>query len=187
MAGLVAGLALGTPIVEWTGAIVVVLGAIMYVGDLFDVLRRATISHRPPQAFLWAGAVWLIVGLALGMSVLAGQPWGAALLYILLVGWIGQMVNGHLHHIGVRLIATMARGDEDETQPGDLLALPLSWASFAFFQAAVAGGGMALALGVPHLLAAAALSGLSGWIVMLVNVAIATRRAKSPKAHLGRR
>jgi hypothetical protein len=63
---------------------------------------------------------------------------GAAAALLLLVGWLGQMVNGHLYHIGIRLISTVARGDDDETRLGQLLAAPLSWASFALFQVAVA-------------------------------------------------
>lgn len=48
------------------------------------------------------------------------------------------------NHIGIRLIAAMVRGDEDQTRPGELLVSPLSWASFVCFQAAVATGELAL-------------------------------------------
>jgi hypothetical protein len=64
----------------------------------------------------------------LSLSVLAGAPWGADAVYVLLIGWIGPMVNGPLCHIGIRLIAAMVRGDEDQTRPGELLVSPLSWA-----------------------------------------------------------
>jgi hypothetical protein len=126
--------------------------------------------------------VWLIVGLALSLSVLAGTSWGAAAIYVLVIGWISQMVNGHLYHIGIRLVATITRGDDDETQPAELLVLPLTWASFALFQAAVALGGIALVLDLNEILSAAACAGLAGWIVMGLNVAVAARRGRRPPA-----
>jgi hypothetical protein len=166
--------------IAWLGALTIILGALAYVADLADILGRATVAHRPPQAFLGAGIVWFVAGLTLSTGALLGQPWGAAAVYVLLVGWIGQMVNGHLHHIGIRLVATVVRGDDDETRPGELLVLPLSWTSFALFQIAVAGGALALVLDRPGLMAGSAAAGLCAWIAMLVNAANAARRA----AHL---
>ncbi len=176
---LAVGLTLRTPVVEWIGVLAVVLGALIYVADLLDVLLRATVAHRPPQAFLGAAAGWLIAGLALSVGAAAGSPSGAAAVYVLLVGWLGQMVNGHLYHIGIRLIATVARGDDDETRPGKLLVAPLSWASFAFFQVAVASGACALGFNWPALLTGAAAAGFCAWITMGANVTIAARRAVS--------
>jgi hypothetical protein len=178
LVAIAAGVALGAPLMQWIGLIGVFVGALVYVGDLADVLQRASVAHRPPQAFLAVGALWLVAGLGLSVGALAGEPWGAAALYLLLIGWIGQMMNGHLHHIGVRLIATMARGDDDETRPDELLVPALSWASFGLFQAAVAAGGLALMFSARQLLTAAALAGLVGWIAMGTNVVIATRRAR---------
>lgn len=171
------GLGFHLPILSWIGMMGLLVGAIVYVGDLADVLLRATVLHRPPQAFVAAGAMWLVAGLALSIGVLAGAPWGAAAVYVLVMGWIAQMLNGHLYHIGIRLIATMTRGDEDETQPGDLLFSPLSWVSFFLFQAAIATGGFGLISGVTQYLTAAAFAGFAGWIAMAVNGMIAKRRA----------
>jgi hypothetical protein len=172
-----AGLALGWLSIAWAGAITVAAGALLYVGDLVDVLRRASERHRPPQAFLWAGSVWFLTGLALALYALAGGGSGVAAVYVLLAGWIGQMVNGHLYHIGVRLIATMARGDDDETSPGELLKEPLSWISFSFFQTAIMLGGLGLFLENSPLLEAAACTGFAGWLAMLVNIMGARMRA----------
>ena len=179
-----AGALLGAPIVAGLGTVALFAGAIVYAADLADVLRRATVTHRPPQAFLAAGTAWLIVGLALAIGMLAGAPWGPAATYVVLIGWIGQLVNAHIHHIGVRLIATIARGDGDETQPGELLTTPLSWTSFALFQFAVAAGAVALIAQTPPLLGAAALTGLAGWLVLSVNIAIAANRARQPQLPL---
>ncbi len=173
------GLMLRTPVVEWIGVLAVVLGALIYVADLLDILFRATVRHRPPQAFLGVAAGWLVGGLALSVSAAAGSSSGAAAVYVLLVGWLGQMVNGHLYHIGIRLIATVARGDDDETRPGELLVAPLSWASFALFQGAVASGTCALVFNWPTLLTGAATAGLCAWITMVINAAIAACRAVS--------
>ncbi len=148
------------------------------------MLRRAIEAHRPPQAFLWCAIVWLIVGLGLALATLAGEPFGPAAVYVLLVGWIGQMVNGHLYHIGVRLIATMARGDDDETSPGELLKEPLTWISFITFQIAVACGAGGLLWGEPSMVALAACSGFAGWIVMAVNLALARKCARMPATTL---
>lgn len=174
---VVAGFVLAAASLVWAGAALISLSALLYAANLADILRRATVQHRPPQAFIGAAAIWLVVGLALAMASLATAPTGAAAIYVLLVGWIGQMVNAHIYHIGVRLIATMARGDDDETRPAELLLEPLSWGSFFFFQAAVAAGAIALLFDFSHLLAAAALCGFAGWFIMLGNVTSARQRA----------
>jgi hypothetical protein len=188
MSGLlafIAGRGFDVTMLEGGGLIAVLAGAAVYAADVLDVLRRATVTHRPPQAFLAAGAMWLIIGLALSLSVLAGAPWGAAAIYLLVIGWIGQMVNGHLYHIGIRLVATITRGDDGETQPAELLVLPLTWASFVLFQAAVAVGAIALVFGFREAFAAGACAGLAGWIVMCLNIAIAARRGgRSPATYV---
>jgi hypothetical protein len=175
---ILAGVLFGTASIIWLGLIAIFAGAIVYVADITDILRRATVTHRPPQAFLAAGLLWLILGLTLAIVTLAGKPWGAATAYVVLIGWVGQLVNAHIHHIGVRLIATIARGDDDETQPGELLTAQLSWTSFALFQVAVAAGAIAIVAELPQLLGAAALTGFAGWLTMAANIARAANRAR---------
>ena len=161
----------------WAGAALISLSALLYAANLADVLRRATVKHRPPQAFVGTAAIWLIVGVTLAVASLANASTGSAAIYVLLVGWIGQMVNAHMYHIGISLIATMARGGDDETRPAELLLEPLSWGSFFFFQSAVAMGTVALLFNSAHLLTATALCGLTGWFIMLGNVTNARQRA----------
>ena len=87
-----------------------------------------------------------------------------------------------MHHVGIRLIATIVRGDDDETRPDELLAAPLSWAAFALFQAAVAAGAAALVIPAPSLLCTAGFAGLAGWCAFAANVSVAGRRsARSPR------
>jgi hypothetical protein len=177
---LVAGFALALPALTWLGAAIASAGLVVYAADIAAILARATVPHRPPQAFIAAAILWLVVGVVLSLATLAGASLGTAAVYLLLVGWIGQMIEAHVHHIGVRLIATMARGDDDETRPEALLASPLSWFAWVAFQCAVAVGAFAFARENAPLLVAAALCGIAGWIAMSANLALARRRAALP-------
>lgn len=177
---LTAGVWAGAGALTLTGVVAIVGGALVYACDMLLVLAGATVRHRPPQAFLAAGIAWLLVALALAAGTFAGNAWGPAAVYVLLIGWAGQLVNAHIHHIGIRLLATIVRGDDDETRPGVLLAAPLSWTAFALFQSAVLAGGIALGAGLPALLAAAAVAGFAGWLCVAGNVVTAVRRARRP-------
>ncbi len=142
IAALVVGAAMSFALEEWLGLVAMLIGALVYAGDLFDVVLRTSngFVHRPPQRRLAAAAALSgssAVGLLFGVAFLAGVPCGPVVVYVLVIGWIAQMVNGHIYHIGVRLIATVTRGDDDETPPETLLVLPLSWLSFGLFRVAV--------------------------------------------------
>lgn len=181
----VALLAIGlaaVPALVWPGALLVALGALAYVFDLADILRRASVPHRVPQAFLAAGAAWLLVGLALGAGVLAGQPWQLAYGFVLLAGWVGQMIDAHVYHIGVRLLLTIYRGDDDETRPNAVLDARLSWTSFAAFQLAIACAAAGLLAHSGAALGAAAALGLFGWAATIANLAVARSRAAAAVA-----
>lgn len=90
------------------------------------------------------------------------------------------MVNGHLYHIGIRVLATIARGEDDETRPGELLSAPLSWGSWGAFQAAVITGAGGLLAGNGPWVALAGGLGLLGWLLMGTNVVLAWRAALRP-------
>lgn len=147
-------------------------GALAYSYDLLDILRRREHPNSAPQLFVACADVWLVGCVALGLGIAAGKPWGAALTYLSLVGWLGQMVNGHVLHIGVRLMITAMRGDEDETRPWLIVSRPLATASWICFQFAVAIGTAAL-LGSagPIALMSAAAFGLAGWVTMAFAIA----------------
>ncbi|MGZ3497013.1 MAG: hypothetical protein ACXWNK_05875 [Vulcanimicrobiaceae bacterium] len=179
---LAIGLGIQATAVTWIGGAVFALAALAYAFDVLDALRRASVPHRPPQAFMLAAISWLVVSLVLGAGVLLGQSWQLAYGFALLIGWIGQMVNAHIYHIGVRLIATMYRGDEDETQPQVLLTPMLSWASFVLFQAAVVFGIAGLAQPNRSAVAASACCGLVGWLSAIANLVSARRRAVAGRA-----
>lgn len=176
---LAAGLA-GVPLLAGAGAALAVVGALVYALDAGLVLARATVRHRPPQAFFGAAALYYVVAAVLGVGVLRGHAdWMGAYAFAALMGWLGQMVLAHLHHIGVRVLATLARGEDDETPPAALLTAGLSWGAFAAFQVAIAGVVLAVLAGradfVPPL---AAVGGL-GWVLMSANLARAWCRANA--------
>lgn len=163
---------------SWCGVATIAFGTVLYIVDIAVVLRRATVPHRVPQAFIAAALVWLGIALVLGIGTLAGLPCARAFVYVVLVGWIGQMVNAHMHHIGVRLLITAFRGDEDETRPGEVLRAPLSWTAFVLFQLAVAAGALAAVNASSPLLIGAASAGGIAWLATIANAASAVRRLR---------
>jgi hypothetical protein len=173
VAGAVVVLAFG----PWAGlgamrdaSIACAIGLAAYGVDLLAVLATATVKHRPPQAFVAAAIVWMLFACGLGVLVVGGATQLApAYVFVGLIGWVGQMVVAHQHHIGVRLIATMARGDDDATPPENLLHPGLSWGTFALFQLAIGLSCYAL-LTHSTSIAGAAIAGLTGWIVMTTNM-----------------
>lgn len=177
---LIAGLTVDSTAVLWAAAIAGLGGAILYVSDLVGIISRARVNHRPPQAFLAASSVYFVGAALLGVGVLTGKTdWQSAYVFLALIGWLGQMVNGHLYHIGVRVLATVARGEDDETQPSELLAAPLSWSSWAALQAAIVAGVVGLMTGTGTLVALAGGLGLIGWALMGLNMITAWRVACS--------
>ncbi len=164
---------------EWTAATLCFVGFAVYISDVIDALARASVPHRPPQAFIGAAALWLVVAAVLGTLTLTGKPYESAYIFVGLAGWIGQMVNAHTYHIGVRLLITIARDDEDdETRPDAVLTLPLTWLSFGLMQLAIALGAVGLVIAAPLLVALAGAAGLAGWIVIAANIAAAWTQAR---------
>jgi len=176
---LAIGLGLGSALVMWIGAALLGLGALAYIADIVDILIRATESHRPPQAFIAAAIAWLLLAAALGAAVLAGRPLAFAYGFAVLIGWIGQLVNAHTFHIGTRLIATVYRGEDDETRPAELLDRRLSWTSFGLFQAAVASIVCGLAFENAAVVGWGAVAGTAAWLAMIANLALARARARA--------
>lgn len=176
---LAVGSALGVAAIAWSGAGLIAIGAAAYVVDVAAVLHGSTVTYRVPQAFVASALIWLVVALALGGCILAGLPFGEAFAFAMLAGWAGQMVNGHIFHIGVRLIATIYRGDEDETPPGQLLGPRLPWAAFASMQCAVAAILAGLIFGSAPTAAAGAVLGLGGWIALASALASARAAARA--------
>jgi hypothetical protein len=85
------------------------------------------------------------------------------------------MVNAHLHHLGVRVLTTLLRGDDDETRPWDVVNQPLAWLTFGLAQLAVAGTVLALPLAIRGLQPVAALAGIASVLCMLANMGFVRR------------
>jgi hypothetical protein len=181
---IAAALAIALQSGVWLDVSLLAIGAaaLAYVVDAFDIALRATNLHRPPQAFVVAALFWLLVAVAL---VGAGR-FGAATLpvaiFVALAGWAGQMVNGHLHHLGIRLVATLILGEEDETRPQQLLEPRLSWLAFGSAQIAVLLGALGVALLRTDLLGFAGLAGCLAFSALSGNVAFARSAALRRRA-----
>ena len=89
------------------------------------------------------------------------------------------MVNAHLHHIGVRVVATMVAGDDNETRPWELLVPHLSWFAWAAAQTAVAATALGLVAGAS---AAFLIAGCSGALAVFAMAANALHAAKGATA-----
>lgn len=179
---LAAGLGGHATVLAWLGAALFAMGAAGYIADAIDMLRRSVIRHRVPQAFMLMSLLWFLAALVLGAIALAGGPVQPAYIFVLLAGWIGQMVVAHFHHIGVRLIATVYRGEDDETRPEQLLEARLSWFAFGAFQIGIALVTVGLLDDHLGLIARGAVFGLTGWIAMSANMLAARVRARLLKS-----
>jgi hypothetical protein len=175
---LAIGVAVDAAWLSWLGGGLIGIGAAAYIVDVAVVLSGSTVEHRLPQAFVGAGLAWLIAALVAGAGVLAGRPWEAAFGFLMLAGWVGQLVNAHIFHIGVRLIATIYRGDDDETPPSELLDPRWSW--FAYFAMQLAVGSMAIGLLWASTSAETfgAAMGLAGWLSLMTALVRARTSAK---------
>ncbi|MFP5503043.1 MAG: hypothetical protein ACLGIN_11180 [Candidatus Sericytochromatia bacterium] len=177
---LTAGLSGGWQPLVLAGAGLSVAGAWLYAFDMLSLIRRSTVPHKPPQAFVGASSAYFAVAAVLGAGVALGKTdWQAAYAFVGLMGWLGQMVVGHLYHIGVRVLTSVARGEDDETRPWEVLSLPLSWATFGLFQSAMVLGAAGLLAAIGPLVVAAGVLGLVGWGVMGANMLTAWRRANA--------
>jgi hypothetical protein len=157
-------------------------GALAYVADAFDIALRATNPHRPPQAFVVAALFWLLAAVALAGAGRFGAATLPVAIFIALAGWAGQMVNAHLHHLGIRLIATLILGEDDETRPQHLLEPRLSWLAFASAQIAVLLGALGVALLRTELLGFAGLAGCIAFSALSGNVLFARSAALRRRA-----
>ena len=165
--------AIGVPVsvaVLRTGTVIAGLGGLGYIVDALDIARRATTPHPPVRAFVVASVSWLAVACVCAVATVWGAPLGAAAVVAALIGWVGQMVNAHLHHLGVRVLTTLLRGDDDETRPWQVLDPRLTWTAFGFAQAAVLGLFAGVATGIGGAFVAGGLAGCCAIVAIVANV-----------------
>ncbi len=182
LAGLVvwiAGSATHVRAVAICGGILLAVSALLYAVTTLRALRSPSARHRLPREFLFASMVWLIVASLLGVTTIAGYDLSSAMLFVLLVGWVGQTLNAHLMHAGIRVLATIAINDDDETEPIELLDRRWGVASLAINQIAVLCGALGLSIGSAPLLRIAAVAGIAAMIAMAANALRAIEVARS--------
>ncbi len=164
---------------RWLGLLLAGGAALLYLIDIAKVLWKAPNPNRPPQAFIGASLVYFVATMVLGAGVNAGlSAWQAPLAFVALVGWMGQSINGYSLHIGIRLMLTMVRGDEDETAPGEVVNPRWSWTSFVLFQSAILWGTGVLLAGRGEWLPLSGILGLLGWFWLMGSVGLAYRKAR---------
>ncbi len=183
IAVLVMGLAIGVRVLAIVGAVVSALSLIVFVYDAGMMLLASRDPHRVVRAFLGSSLGYLLVTLVLGLLVLGGRAdLEPAYVYVALVGWLGQMVVGHLHHIGIRFLLTQVRGENDETEPVAVLSAPLSWATWASAQAGILLGTAGLALALAPLVEIAAACGFVSWLMQVANAMRVVRETAGVRA-----
>jgi hypothetical protein len=160
------------------GVALILLGIIVYAFDLFTVLWRASMVHRPPQVLMGCAALSAVVAALLLAGTLLGQPWGFAAVYLALLGWIGSAVLAHLHHIGVRVLLTTVRGEHDETPPHLVLRAPLTWTTTVAYELAVILGALGLIPSQSAPLRWAAVCGFVSFVTLAWNLGAAYRKAR---------
>ncbi len=166
-------LGIGIPALTRTAFVIGVVAAALYATDGFDRAYRAKTPNRPAHAFVVASLLWLLFS----ASAAATGAYNVAVVAAL-SGWLGQMINAHLHHIGIRVIATTLAGEGDETRPWQLVDLHLSWATVVCAQVAVALLVLGVAIQPPWCFLASGSIGVLAAAAFAINAGIAIRRTK---------
>ncbi len=196
--GLVAGVVLvcmhgPLGILAIVGFTVIAAAAACFALDAIDRAARSRVPNPAARIGVVASSAWIVVAAlaALTASVRGSGTLGGVAVVAALVGWVGSMMLAHLHHIGVRLIATSVIGDDDETPPWALISAPLSVATLVAYEAGalllcggVAAGADAAAppaRAATFVLCAAAL-GVLATSLLAANLATAVARARSLRA-----
>lgn len=162
-----------------TGCALLFLGTLAYAIDIADILLRATVPHRTPQLFMGAAATWAVIAALLLCTTAFGISFARAAAYAALIGWVGSAVLAHLHHIGIRVVLTSLRGEDDITRPQVVLNAPLSFTTLALYELAALLGTVAFITNASALLAIAALSGFTSFLALAANVVyVATKSAE---------
>jgi hypothetical protein len=156
---------------------ILLLGSLAYAVDIADIVARATVAHGAPHVLMLSAVCFAVAAATLALCASLGLPTGNAAVYAALVGWIGSAIVAHLHHIGVRVLLTSTRGEDDETRPWEVLTAPLTWTCVVFYEGAAAVGVIGILLGSSALLEIAAASGLLSFVAMMSNLIAARRNA----------
>lgn len=158
------------------GVWLITIGVAVYAYDIVDIVARATVPHRPPQVLMLAAVLFAIAACLCAVFSLFTAPLAPAAVVAALLGWAGCAVLAHLHHIGVRVVITFIRGDEDETRPWSVLDARLTWTTAIAYLAAAVLATLGAALASGSLFQLAAVLGAIAWIALASNVTAIPRR-----------
>ncbi len=177
------GMLAGQSVVATAGAALLVAGAVIADFATIRGLRFATAEHRLPREFVAASAFWLLVAVSYGVAGLLGLNAWPAMLVAVLLGWIGQNVNAHMMHVGIRLLATIAISENDETQPSELLHRGVGITSWMLWQLAVAAAVVGAGNASGRLLQIAAVIGFAATVSVLANMVYAAQTAAGRRSN----
>ncbi len=161
------------------GCALLIIGTLSYASDIIDVIARATVLHRPPQVLMVFAASFAVIAAILATCAAAGKPTANAAIFAVLIGWIGSAILAHIHHIGVRLLLTNIRGEDDETRPEQVLTTPITWTTVALYEAAAILGTIALITVTPLTLSIASIAGFLAFVTTITNLAKAQTKARA--------
>lgn len=160
------------------GCALLIVGTAAYATDIADIMKRATVRHRPPQILMLFAASFAIVAAILALCAATGKPTAGAAIFAALIGWIGSAILAHIHHIGVRVLLTTTRGENDETRPEKVLTPAITWTTLTLYELAAITGTLAAITATPITLSFASATGFIAFITLLVNLAKARRNAQ---------
>jgi hypothetical protein len=176
----VVGLSMGATGLTLAAFVLIFAAASVYAMEVISVIFRSIVRHRVPQAFMLAAVLCFVGSAAFGLLAFADTAYVYVAIYLALLGWIGNAILAHLHHIGVRVLLTLYLGDDDETRPDSVLQPLLSASTFVSYQCAVVLGAIGFFKQDHVLVSTAAVAGGIAFIVMVINVGIAI--ANLPRA-----
>ncbi len=165
------------------GVVAIAAGCVLFAIDLCDQALRSRARNPAARAGALCAGVWLIVASEAALLSTAHAALAPVALVAALVGWIGSMVLAHLHHIGVRVIATTVIGEDDETPPWKLTNVALSCATIVAYESAAVCLAVSAARTAAPVELSAAVLGVVATALLAASGAFAFRRARRLASH----
>jgi hypothetical protein len=152
---------------------------------VFLYVRRRRRVFDMAMPFSLAGTAWFLLAVLIGSLAVVGLLPASvglwkALAYLLLLGWIGQMILGMMYKITTFLVwlnkYAVRIGREPVPRLDDLYSREMGMIGYGLWNAAVLTGGLVIALDFAPLMLAAALYLTGSVTLFLINMGlIATR------------
>ena len=116
-----------------------ILAFLLYNGSLIPFIFRSHSVNPVPRRYLISSVFYSVTGVSiLALFVLLKLPFSKmGLLFIFLMGWLGQFLLAHLYHLGPRLLSLLRQGPGDLTPPLALLDMRCSLLTFFLYQAGI--------------------------------------------------